>query len=178
MKCQSNFFLCSTQHCWGCPDWCHWPYEHGQWHRVGTVMFPQVHAAPSEGPSSAQCVPAAPPSHPAATMLWGLPWEPSLKLPLPMNIIVEKSNQTPRSWCHLLPKAGSRCMLRATHSQLYPHEIFLEKKLYSLSRQSDLSLTLCGNLFELPKKPFPRATAGQLCLWDRLWERPPLSCQQ
>lgn len=38
MKCQSNFFLCSTRHCWGSPDWCHWPHEHC------TAVFPQANA--------------------------------------------------------------------------------------------------------------------------------------
>lgn len=99
--------------------------------------------AASEGPSAAQrCVPAAHPSHPAATMVWGFTSEPSLKLPLPMNIFMEESNLTPRSWCNLLPKAGSSCVLRPPHSWLYLHEIFIERKLYNLSRQSDPSLTV------------------------------------
>lgn len=56
------------------------------------------------------------------------------------------------------PSQGRLKLCAQSSSQLYPHEIFLERKLHNLSRQSDLNP--CGNLFELPIKSSPRATAG------------------
>lgn len=119
-------------------------YEHGQWHGVGTATFPQAHAAQQllrdpllpRGVCQQHTLPTLQPP-------WsGVYTRAKLEVTLAMNIFMEESNQTPRTWCNILPKAGSSCVLRAAHSQLYPHEIFIERKLYNLSRQSGPSLTV------------------------------------
>lgn len=138
MKCQSNFFLCSTCHCWRSPDWHHmsmgWAQPHSHRHMLrssfwGTLCCPEV---------CASSTPFPPCSHHGL----GFYTRAKLEVTLAMNIFMEESNQTPRTWCNILPKAGSSCVLRAAHSQLYPHEIFIERKLYNLSRQSGPSLTV------------------------------------
>lgn len=59
------------------------------------------------------------------------------------------------------PQSRLSCELRAAHWGLYPHEIFLERKLHNMSRHSDLSLTvLMGTHLSYQQSHLPEPTAG------------------
>lgn len=124
MKCQSNFFLCSTRHCWGSPNWCLWPYEPGQWHGAGTAALPQAHAmqqhlsTATEGPSAAQgCLPAAHPSHLQPPWCGVLHQSQAWSYPCPQTYSWRSQTRHPGLSPSSFPKqAQALCSEQLTHS--------------------------------------------------------------